>query len=288
MRGGGGVGGAEAEAGAPLGEWEGRSAAEWRRVLDVETVEFQATISSTNDRAGVLVREGWPVPAVVVAERQSAGRGRRGRRWVSDTPLGLWFTVAWEAGEGVVGALPLRVGLGVAVGLEAVLPELRVKVKWPNDLLVSERKLGGVLCERSGGHVLVGVGLNLNHQSGDFPAALASSATSVRLAAGRSVPRAKVLIAVMDALAGIRTRPRSEIPPRELTALEARSPLAGRRLWIDGIVRHSSERPSTVEGLPVTAGTVLADGSLEVHDDAGRRLRFIAGSICRHTATFGS
>ncbi len=278
MRGGGGTGAAGP---ALLAAWEGRSAEAWEGRLSVQTVEFHGTVSSTNDRARVLVGEGWPVPAVVVADRQSAGRGRRGRRWVSDSPLGLWFTVAWEVGEGVVGGLPLRVGLGVARGVESVAPGLRVEVKWPNDLFVDGRKLGGILCERCGDHVLAGVGLNLDHERGDFPAALASAATSVRLAAGRGVARAHVLAEVMDRLAGLRAGPQSGIPASELAELEARSPLAGRSLWIDGIVRHSSGHPRTVEAHPVTAGTVLADGSLEVRDDAGRRLRFIAGTVRR-------
>ena len=288
MRGGEGTGGEAAAGPALLAAWEGHSAEAWARRLPVATVEFRATVSSTNDRARALVGEAWPVPAVVVADRQSAGRGRRGRRWVSDTPLGLWFTVAWEVGEGVVGGLPLRVGLGVARGVESVVPGLRVDVKWPNDLVVEGRKLGGVLCERCGVHVLVGVGLNLNHERGDFPIGLDTAATSIRLAAGRRVSRARVLTQVVDALVGIWARPHSQIPTSELAELEVRSSLAGRRLWIDGIVRDSSGRPRTVEGVPVTAGTILADGSLEVRDAAGRRLRFIAGTIRRHTVTSGS
>lgn len=264
--------------------WEGRSAEAWARRLSAPTVEFHATVPSTNDRARVLVAEGRPLPAVVVAERQTAGRGRRGRRWESDTPRGLWFTVAWEVGEGSVGGLPLRVGRGAAVGIESVVPGLRVRVKWPNDLVVRGRKLGGVLCERCGRHVLAGVGLNLNHERRDFPAALRTTATSIRLVDGRPVARARILGKVVEALAGVRVNPQSKIPPCELAELNARSPLAGRSLWIDGIVRHSSERPRAVEGLPVTAGAILADGSLEVHDDAGSRLRFIAGTIRRRTS----
>ena len=276
-------------AGPPvLAEWEGRSVEAWGRRLRAETVEFHETVSSTNDRARVLIGEGMPVPAVVVAERQSAGRGRRGRGWVSDTPHGLWFTVVWEVGEGSVDALPLRVGLGVAGGVESVVPELRMEVKWPNDLVVHGRKLGGVLCERSGDHVVVGIGLNLNHERGDFPAGLEASAISIRLATGRIVSRARVLGRVMDALAGLRACAHSEVPASELAELQARSPLSGRSLWIDGIVRHSSEHPRAVDGMPVTAGAVLADGSLEVRDDAGRTLRFIAGTIRRQTTTPGS
>ncbi len=288
MRGVGDGRGGAAAGPAPLAAWEGRSAEAWARRLRAETVELHATVSSTNDRAGALVRDGRPAPAVVVADRQSAGRGRRGRRWASDTPHGLWFTVAWEAGEGVAGGLPLRVGLGVARGIESVVPGLRVQVKWPNDLIVDGRKLGGVLCERSGAHVLAGVGLNLNHERGDFPSALAGAATSVRLSTGLGVSRARVLAQAVDALAAIGARPHGEIPASELAELEARSPLAGRGLWIDGIVRHSSGRPRAVEALPATAGAVRADGSLEVRDDAGRRLWLIAGTIRRQAPTTGN
>lgn len=288
MMGGGHATGRPAAAGTVLSEWEGRSAEAWTRRLSVPTVEFHATVPSTNDRARVLVGEGWPVPAVVVAERQSAGRGRRGRQWVSDTPRGLWFTVAWQAGEGVAGGLPLRVGLGVAGGIESVVPGLRVEVKWPNDLLVDGRKLGGVLCEGCGNHVLAGVGLNVNHERGDFPAGLQEAATSIRIATGRPVARAGILASVIDALAGVRMDVHSEIPAPELAELNARSPLPGRGLWIDGIVRDSSEPPRTIEGFPATGGRILADGSLEVHDEAGGRLRFIAGTIRRQMTTSGS
>lgn len=284
MKGGGHATGHPRAAGTVLSGWEGRSAEAWARRLAVPTVEFHATVPSTNDRARVLVGEGWPVPAVVVAERQSAGRGRRGRRWVSDTPRGLWFTVAWQAGEGVTGGLPLRVGLGVAEGIESVVPGLRVEVKWPNDLVVDGRKLGGVLCEGCGTHVLAGVGLNVNHERGDFPADLREAATSIRIATGRPVARAGILASVIDALAGVRMDVHPEIPATELAELNARSPLTGRGLWIDGIVRDSSEPPRTVEGFPATAGRILADGSLEVRDEAGGRLRFIAGTIRRQNS----
>ncbi|MYH53319.1 MAG: hypothetical protein F4139_10260 [Gemmatimonadetes bacterium] len=176
----------------------------------------------------------------------------------------------------------------MAEGVESVEPGVRVDVKWPNDLIVEGRKVGGVLCERCGEHVLVGVGLNLNHERGDFPAGLLATATSVRLVSGRPVAHADVLTKVVDALARIRASLLPEIPASELAALKARSSLAGCGLWIDGIVRHSSERPRNVERLPVTAGNILADGSLEVHDDAGRRLRLISGTVRRATATSGS
>lgn len=281
--------GAGASAGSSLlGSWEGRSAEAWVRRLSVATAEFHARIGSTSDRARALVAEGRRRPAVVVADRQSAGRGRRGRRWVSDTPLGLWFTMVCDGDAGGAAAVPLRVGLGVARGLESVLPGLRVGIKWPNDLMVGERKLGGLLCERAGGAVLAGVGLNLNHAPGDLPAGLRTPATSARAASGLRVSRGRALAAIVDRLPEAWARSGASIPARELAELEARSSLRGRRLSVDGVVRHSSERPRAVEALAATAGNIRPDGALEVRDAAGTRLEVIAGSVNWNAGTSGS
>ena len=259
--------------------WAGRSAAEWMRRFSLGTAEFHARIGSTHDRARALVREESPLPALVVADRQSAGRGRRGRRWVSDTPLGLWCTVArdWPAGD--LGPLSLRVGLAVARGIEAEAQGLRIEVKWPNDLLVAGRKLGGILCERAGGAVLVGIGINVNQRMRDLPLGLAPAGTSVLVESGRRVPRGRLLEAVMESLEQVWTRPGRLIPRAELAALQARSPLDGRRLSVDGAVRHSSGRPRTVQALVATSTGLHPDGSLGLMDDGGRRLSLIAGSV---------
>ena len=251
----------------------------WAGRLGVATVEFHARVGSTNDRAKALVAAGRPRPAVVVADRQSAGRGRRGRSWVSDTPLGLWFTVVADAVAAGTAVLPLRVGLGVARGLESLVPGMRIGVRWPNDVMIGGGKLGGVLCERAGGAVIAGIGLNLNHAGDDLPAGLRTPATSVRVASGRAVSRARVLARVIGGLREVWADPGPPIPAGELRELEVRSPIRGRRLAVDGVVRHSSKRPRAVRGLAVTGGSIRPDGTLDVRDDAGTRLRVIAGSV---------
>lgn len=264
---------------SPAVLWEGRSAAGWARRFSVPTVEVHARIGSTSDRALALARAGSPLPALVLADRQSAGRGRRGRRWLSDTPLGLWFTVAraWEGGE--VGALSLRVGLAAARAVELVARGLRVGVKWPNDLFVDGRKLGGILCERADGIVLAGIGLNVNQNRRDLPLGLVPAPTSVLLESGRTAQRGRLLDAVMKTLAQVWACPGPSIPPAELKALEARSALRGRVLSVDGAVRRSSGRPRTARGLVATATGLYPDGTLGLKDQGGRRLTLIAGSI---------
>lgn len=271
--------------------WEGRSAAHWARRFSLPTVECHARIGSTSDRALALARAGSPLPALVLADRQSAGRGRRGRRWISDTPLGLWFTVARarEAGEAEAGALSLRVGLAAARAVEAVARGMRVDVKWPNDLLVDGRKLGGILCERLDGAVLAGIGLNVNQDRRDLPLGLAPPPTSVLLESGHTIPRARLLDAVMTHLAEVWARPGPSIPPAELEALEARSALRGRMLSVDGAVRRSSGRLRTAKGVVATATRLHPDGTLGLMDQAGQRMTLIAGSVSlESTLTPGS
>lgn len=243
------------------------------------TVELHDRIGSTSDRARQLVEIGHPLPAIVVADRQSAGRGRRGRRWQSDSSRGLWLTAA-VAGQGAEDpALPLRAGLAVSRALEALAPEVRIGIKWPNDIVVGDRKLGGILCERVRRAVLIGIGLNLNHSAADLPADVVPPATSLLIESGGPVPRGGALARLADALAALRTEPDAVIGNAELAELNARSALRGHRLSVSGVVRHCTGSVRKVVGLAATAGEILPDGSLEVRDDTGARSLLIAGSV---------
>ncbi len=264
--------------GTLLASWEGRPVAEWAGRLGVATAEFHSRIGSTSGRARRLAEEGRPLPAIVVAGRQERGRGRRGRRWVSDSELGLWCTVAKDAAPGEVGVLPLRTGLALALALESVAPAARIRVKWPNDLVAGGRKLGGILCERVRNAVLVGIGINLNHRRDQLPA-VTPPATSLRVECGHVVRRGEVLAAAADALARVWTCPSARIPAAELDALNARSALNGRPLSVSGVVRDSTGGPRTVERFTAEAVRLLPDGSLEVRDRAGSRWRVIAGTV---------
>lgn len=281
-----------------LAEWEGATVGEWARRLGVATVELHGRVGSTSDRAAALVRAGRALPALVVADRQTAGRGRRGRRWASDSPWGLWFTVARaaprtppEVADGAAlpgepkpapkdaaGTLPLRIGLAVARALESVAPGVHVQVKWPNDILVAGRKLGGVLCERAAGAVVAGIGLNLNHPSDALPKGLGLPATSIVAETGRQAPRGRVLTAAWEAMEVVWKRPEQAIPQRERIALDRRSSLAGRPVAVEGVVRLRSGRAKAVHSMPAVAGGVRPDGSLELVAPDGDRVLLVAGS----------
>lgn len=165
-----------------------------------ERIHFFPETASTMDEAMLLARNGCPDFTVTVAQRQTCGRGRMQRSWMS-TDGGLYFTVV------VRPDLPLMmsglVNLAAAIDMADLLRSMfRVKacLKWPNDILVNEQKLCGVLSqmEAEGDQVAqmnIGLGLNVNNdpQIGDF------AATSLQLLLGRPVPRREILVAFLDA-----------------------------------------------------------------------------------------
>lgn len=144
---------------------------------------------STNDDAQAWLDEGAPHGALVTADRQQKGRGRMGRSWDSSEAQDLYASVALRITPGPlgIGALGLAVGLGLMEALEQRFSSLGTwQLKWPNDLLLDQKKLGGILCEArwSQGVALVACGFGLNVGRRSFEdAGLAERATSLALAA---------------------------------------------------------------------------------------------------------
>lgn len=129
--------------------------------------------------------QGEPEGTVIIAEEQTEGRGTRGRVWYSEKAKGLYISVILRPRMRDMSLLPLVAGLAVRDALfEAV--DLPVMLKWPNDLVFKGKKLGGILCEASFlgnaiSHVVLGVGLNVDHDREDFPATFRSQATSLKI-----------------------------------------------------------------------------------------------------------
>jgi BirA family biotin operon repressor/biotin-[acetyl-CoA-carboxylase] ligase len=137
-------------------------------------------VGSTLDVVHDLAAEGAPAGTTVLAEEQLAGRGRMGRRWLSPPGTGIWLGyLARPECAGERGLMALRVGLAVVRALGDL--EVAAGLKWPNDVVASDRKLGGILCEarwsrRRVAWVAVGVGLNVH---GPLPAELEDTAVAL-------------------------------------------------------------------------------------------------------------
>lgn len=172
-----------------------------------ERVHHFARVDSTNRVARHLGRDGEPDGTVVIADEQTAGRGRRQRTWVSPAGAGLYMSLLlrppFDLLESGV-AVQLIAGIAVAEVLRATLPHQPV-LRWPNDCYVLERKIAGVLVEAEttgeGFDFLVcGIGLNVNHQADDFPPELRDHATSMMMHLGHRVSRYDVLLRLLRAL----------------------------------------------------------------------------------------
>ncbi|MDT7840877.1 biotin--[acetyl-CoA-carboxylase] ligase [Streptomyces justiciae] len=169
---------------------------------DVEVV--QRTGSTNNDLAGLAVKGDAEEGAVLVAEEQTAGRGRLDRQWTAPARSGLFFSVLLKpAGVPVArwGWLPLLTGVAVATGLSRAAG-VDTALKWPNDLLVTvggeERKAGGILAERAGEDgVVIGVGINVTLREDELPV---PTAGSLALAGAVSTDRDPLLRGVLRSL----------------------------------------------------------------------------------------
>jgi BirA family biotin operon repressor/biotin-[acetyl-CoA-carboxylase] ligase len=161
-------------------------------------VQFFPAVGSTNDVAASL-----PHRSVVVAGRQTAGRGRRGHTWFSPPGAGLYVSVVLAPGAARVdparatALLTLMAGVALAEGVETATG-LSVDLKWPNDLLVSGRKLAGILAEGHADTVVLGYGINVLATA--FPPELRDRATSLESEIGRAITSDFVLDETLAAL----------------------------------------------------------------------------------------
>jgi BirA family biotin operon repressor/biotin-[acetyl-CoA-carboxylase] ligase len=236
-----------------------------REILVLEETE------STNDFAMQRGLQGAEGGLAVFAERQTAGRGRFGRRWESASHKGLWFSLLLRP------SLPLpqwsRLTTWAAVALASAIEEMiraRAEIKWPNDIYLEGKKAAGILAEVGvdpGGaaFAVLGIGVNVNHEPSDFPAELSGKAGSLREFAGDWVDRSAFAVTL-------------------LRALNARTP--DLRNAFGKIVRDAALRSALLgRWIQVKAGEVIVEGIAEELDGDGHlMLRTAAGEVSRLTA----
>ena len=218
--------------------YDGSSAADLAALLDLPHVLVYDETPSTMDVAHEAAAAGAPAGTLVVADAQTAGRGRLGRRWTAKSSAGIWFTLVARPASGQnFEALPLRVGLELAPALDQFAAET-VRLKWPNDLYLSAGKLAGILSEarwRGGGSVpewiAIGVGINLHAPSSERGAAGLPAGVrrlDVLAAAVRAVRRAASEARALSDAERVRFAERDLAAGRRCT-----EPVAGRVAGID-------------------------------------------------------
>jgi BirA family transcriptional regulator, biotin operon repressor / biotin---[acetyl-CoA-carboxylase] ligase len=250
--------------------------------------QYYRCITSTNDVAARLADAGAAEGTWVVADEQTAGRGRRGRTWASPPGAGLYLSVIFRPSstavrdDGTTSLLTLMAGVAAAQGVRAATG-LAPGLKWPNDLVIEPpgersgfsrfRKLAGILAEGSASagelqSVVIGIGINLT--SAAYPPDVDARATSIEGELGRPVDRAAVLVDVLAALAAWR---RALVDGRQRELLDTWRTLGpssrGRR------VRWMRTPDRAIAG--ITQG-IDDTGALLVKTDAGIE-RIIAGDV---------
>jgi len=162
------------------------------------------SLPSTNTELARLALEGGPEGVTVVADEQTAGRGRLQRAWSSPKGAGLYFSILLRPTipQNYWPLITFMAAIAVGEALREAA-EVETDIKWPNDLLSGERKICGILAEAidtpGGRAVILGIGINLTQSA--FPPELAEVATSVAEASGRTVDREQILVALLEALA---------------------------------------------------------------------------------------
>ena len=255
----------------------------WERAADParrvgHSVEFHAEIGSTNDRARATLRELRGEGRAIVADLQTAGRGRLGRSWVSPAGRNLMVSVGVRPRLAPTSAWQLGAASALAA-CEACAPIAELFVKWPNDLYTADGlKVGGVLVETALdgdtlAHAVIGCGINVNWRRAEMPADVASGATSLAELQGGAVDRVALLARYLSALdAG-------------LSALEAGlSPVERlrERSWLDGRRVQVETTDGAIEGDAIGIGD---DGALLVRDGSDVRRVLFGDAI--HVGTPG-
>jgi BirA family biotin operon repressor/biotin-[acetyl-CoA-carboxylase] ligase len=165
-------------------------------------VLWYAEVGSTNDVAATLADRGGPEGTLVVADAQTAGRGRHGRAWASPAGAGLYISIVMRPAAHAIGLLTIAAGVALADGIQAATG-LQPQLKWPNDVYIDGRKLAGILAEAGSSsagvqHVIVGCGINLMPAA--YPPEVAVRATSIESELGRPIDRGLLLVECLAAL----------------------------------------------------------------------------------------
>jgi BirA family biotin operon repressor/biotin-[acetyl-CoA-carboxylase] ligase len=221
---------------------------------------------STNDRARELAARGAPHGTVVLAEEQTAGRGRQGRSWVAPPGRALTLSIVIRASGSSLDLLPLSAAVAVCEACE-LAAGVDCLIKWPNDIWITERKVAGILIEArpQESWAVLGIGLNVGTSEAELGADLRATATSLRIASGDSVDREPALDALLERLSERIGTDRDSL----LAAYRERDALYGRRIAWAG---PDGELDGIAKG-------VDADGNLVVFTSDGERGTLTAGEV---------
>ncbi|MGD8495071.1 MAG: biotin--[acetyl-CoA-carboxylase] ligase [Gemmatimonadales bacterium] len=261
--------------------WDGHSADELAERWEHPVHTF-ASVESTNDEARRLAEEeDAPAGTIVIADQQTAGRGRGGRKWSSPAGAGVYLSMVFRPETLEPAPVSVLAGLGLARALDAAFPGLAPTIKWPNDLYADGLKFGGVLSEatwsdRRPRYLVVGVGVNVRPLGEGISQKIARQATSIDEELERSVPLVEVGDAVVLGLDRHLAAARPRLGSGDLADLDRYDGMRDRR--------GTLVPPGDKEPLPGKCVGIAPDGALLFRPDRGALQRVSDGSLIPESA----
>lgn len=168
-----------------------------------KNIIYLSSVDSTNNEAKRLAGEGVHEGTVVISEEQTGGRGRLGRNWISPKYKGIWMSIILRPD-----IEPMRVPGITQIAAAAVCNALRdmgveAYIKWSNDIILNNKKICGILTEMSGeinkvNHIIVGIGMNVNIEEGEFPEEVKETATSLKIEDGKNIKRKELIAKILN------------------------------------------------------------------------------------------
>ncbi|NOZ04288.1 MAG: biotin--[acetyl-CoA-carboxylase] ligase [FCB group bacterium] len=237
------------------------------------TIEYYPSIDSTNAKAWSLISSHVRNGTLIITDHQSAGRGRGKHTWISSPERSLTFSITlYPAVEArLAGIFPLLAGVTICKTLSKM--QIHALLKWPNDIFLNGKKIGGILCESkiSGAQiraVVCGVGLNVNETKSDFPKNLHATSSSLRMETGRYYQRELILASILNDF------------DRSLNQLSENGPQPIINSWI-GYCAHLNETVKFHDGNQITSGKFIG---LSKNGEAillinGTEKRFKSGTV---------
>ena len=171
-----------------------------------KVIEYYTQLDSTNEEAWEMIDEGAKPGTVIITDRQLSGKGRNGTKWQSKADRSLTFSVIIKPNNlsgSISGVFPLLSGVAIVGALQDM--HIDGGLKWPNDIMVKGKKIGGILCEsriqgKSIKWVVLGIGINVNETANDFGNDISGTATSLYLEVGNFIQRERLLAAILNHL----------------------------------------------------------------------------------------
>jgi len=239
------------------------------------TIHYYDAVESTNLIAGELAQHGAPEGVVVLADQQLGGRGRGSHSWHSPARVGIYCSIILrpKMAPAKVQLITLMVSVAIVKAV-ALLTGLSPRVKWPNDILINDKKVAGILLEsRVRGaetvYSVIGFGINVNNGSADFPEDMRENASSLLLELGESVDRSKLVVEIFSELEKIYHSFQRENFSVVLQQWRHHSSTLGQRVRI-------WQRDQSTEGVAVD---LTEEGGLLLKVEGGKQIVVHAGEV---------